>query len=73
LLAEGFGQPLGHPEHAPRVANFFPHTITPLVGRHRVVQGAVDRLRHGHVGNRRHRRQNRAPRLWLSSPFIAGR
>ena len=63
LLAEGFGQTLGHPEHATELGDVLAEHQHPVVGRHRVVQRAVDRLRHRQRRRHRHRGQQRALRL----------
>ena len=43
LITEGFGQPLGHPEHTALGGHVLTEYQHAVVGGHRVVQGAVDR------------------------------
>ena len=73
LLAEGFGQSLGHPEHAAELGDVLAEHQHPLVGGHRVVQCPVDRLRHGQRRRRRHGGQQRPCGSGASSPCIGGR
>ncbi len=49
-VAEGFGQPLGHPEDSAELGDVLAEDQDPVVGGHRVVQRPVDRLRHRQGG-----------------------
>ena len=51
-VAEGFGEALGDPEHAAELRDVLAEHQHPVVGGHRVVQRAVDRLHHGQIRGR---------------------
>ena len=57
LLAEGFGQSLGDAEDPAERGHVLAEDQHALIGRHRVVQRPVDRLRHRQRRRGRHRGQ----------------